>query len=477
MMEQPRTPMPGAELLAQFAAIVGPANALTAPHDQAPYLREWRDHYVGRTPVVLRPSTVAEVSAIMALAHASGTAVVPQSGNTGLVGGQIPFEHGHEVLLNLSRLDRIRAVDASGDTMTVEAGVTLAAVQQAAATAGRLFPLSLASEGSCRIGGVLGTNAGGVGVLAYGNARDLTLGLEVVLADGRMWDGLTALRKDNTGYDLRHLFVGSEGTLGIITAAVLKLFARPTELATAFVGLPSLEAARDLFRHARASCGPALTAFEILPRLGIDFVTRHMPNCRDPLTSSHPWYALVEVSGFAAGTSERLETMLADAMEQGFVADAAVAGSLAQTQAFWALRENMSESQKFEGGSLKHDVSVPIDRIPELVRRTAVLVEQIMPGCRPLPFGHFGDGNIHLNISQPPGMDKATYLARWREITGPIYALVTELNGSISAEHGIGRAKREDLLLVKPPVALDMMRAVKKALDPKGILNPGRIFE
>ncbi len=477
-LEPPRTPAPAAELLASFASLVGPAYAISDPEEQAPYLHEWRDLYVGRTPLVLKPGSVDEVSRILALAHATGTGIVTQSGNTGLVGGQIPWEHGHELVLNLTRLDRIRALDPSGNTLVAEAGVPLQKVQEAADAAGRLFPLSLASQGSCRIGGNLGSNAGGVGVLAYGNARELTLGLEVVLADGRVWNGLKALRKDNTGYDLRNLFIGSEGTLGVITAAVLKLFPKPVELATAFAGLPSLAAARDLFTHVRAGSGPALTAFEIMPRRGIDFVLKHMPGTRDPLGSRHAWYALIELSGHdpAGGTAGRLEALLGSAIEAAIIADAVVASSVAQARDFWRLRELMSETQKFEGGSLKHDVSVPVDRIPELIERGCVLIERAMPGARPLPFGHFGDGNLHFNVSQPLGMDKADYLRHWREVSDPLYALVVELEGSISAEHGVGRAKRDDLPKVKSAVEMDLLRAVKAALDPSGILNPGKML-
>jgi FAD/FMN-containing dehydrogenase len=465
-------------LLARFAAIVGTAHAVTDPAEQAPYLREWRDYYVGCTPLIVKPGSTDEVSRILALAHATRTPVVTQSGNTGLTGGQIPHEDGSEILLNLTRLDRIRSVDPSGNTLVAEAGVPLQRVQEAADAVDRLFPLSLASQGSCRIGGNLATNAGGVGVLAYGNARDLALGLEVVLADGRIWNGLKALRKDNTGYDLRNLFVGSEGTLGVITAAVLKLFPKPVEQATAFAGFSSLEAARGLFMRMRSGTGPGLTAFELIPRLGIEFVVRHMPGRRDPLASAHPWYALIELSGYAPDgrTAEHLGEMLAAAIDAGEIDDAAVASSLSQAKAFWNLRELLSETQKFEGGSIKHDVSVPVDRIPEMVSRGNAEIARVMPGARPLPFGHFGDGNLHYNVSQPIGMDKAAFLASTDVISDPIYALVTQLGGSISAEHGIGRAKRALLASVKSPVELDLMRAIKTALDPLGILNPGKLL-
>ena len=465
-------------LVARFAQIVGPAHALTAPADTKPYTVEWRDLWHGSTPLVLRPRTTAEVSAILKLAHATATPIVAQSGNTGLVGGQVPDDTGEEVIVSLARMNSIRAVDAEGFSLTAEAGVTLKAVQDAADSAGRLFPLSLASEGSCRIGGNLSTNAGGIQVLAYGNARDLTLGLEVVLPDGRIWDGLRALRKDNTGYDLKHLFIGSEGTLGIITAAVLKLFPRPREQATAFVGLASPNDAHALFRHLRETAGPMLTAFELMPRLAIDFLTRHFAKHRDPLAGRHAWYVLTEFSGHTDDGAARatLERALETALGSGEAGDAVVAASLAQSQAFWAMREDLSETQKFEGGSIKHDISVPIAAIPELIARGNAALEHLMPGIRPLPFGHFGDGNLHYNTSEPVGMGRPAFLARADEVSTVIYALVRELGGSISAEHGIGRAKRELLRGVKSEVELAMMRAVKDAFDPNSVLGRGRIF-
>ena len=472
------TEPPSDRLIAAFAAIVGQANALTDPADMAPYLTEWRDLWRGRSRLVLRPRSTAEVSSILRLASETGTPIVPQSGNTGLVGAQTPDQSGREVVLNLARMKSIRSIDAQGYCLVAEAGVTLREVQLAAEGVDRLFPLSLASEGSCRIGGNLSTNAGGIAVLSYGNARDLVLGLEVVLADGRVWDGLRALRKDNTGYDLKHLFIGGEGTLGIITAAVLKLYPRPRETATAFVGLESPEKALHLFDRMRGAAGTGLTAFELMPRLAIDFVTRHFAQHRDPLSGRHAWYVLLEMAGAAGnGATQALaETELAAAIADGTIADVALAGSLGQARAFWGLREDLSETQKFEGGSIKHDVSVPIARIPELIARGNPRLEALMPGIRPLPFGHFGDGNLHYNTSQPMGMDKAAYLARSDEISAVIYDLVIELGGSISAEHGIGRLKRELLMRVKSDVELDMMRKVKAALDPQGILSPGRIL-
>ncbi|AGK59558.1 FAD linked oxidase [Hyphomicrobium denitrificans 1NES1] len=466
------------ELISRFAEIVGPANALTRAEDQAPYLREWRDRYTGKTPVVLRPGTTDEVSRILALANDEAVGVVPQGGNTGLVGGQIPSPEGNQIVLSLARLKKVRDIDAPGGTMIVEAGVTLAEAQAAAEGAGRLFPLSLASEGSAMIGGALATNAGGTAVLAYGNARNLALGLEAVLADGRVWHGLRRLKKDNTGYDLRDLLIGSEGTLGVITAASLKLFPIPAERETAIVALESPAAALRLFRIAEADAGSSLTAFELWAHRAQEFALRYMPNTRDPFIDAHPWYVLIELShgGTGTQTANALESLLMVGHAQGLVRDAALARSLQQAQDFWRLRETFSEAQKGAGGSIKHDISVPIARIPEFLARAAEVVERIAPGARPVPFGHFGDGNLHYNVSQPEGADKAQFLSLWEPMSDAIFELVSELGGSISAEHGIGQMKRDALRLYKSPVELDMMRAIKQALDPKGILNPGKLL-
>jgi FAD/FMN-containing dehydrogenase len=465
-------------LLVRFAEIVGAAHALTRPEDQAGYLREWRDLYVGRTPVVLQPGSTDEVSRILALAHEHGIGVVPQGGNTGLVGGQIPSMRGNEIVLSLSRLKSVRAVDADGGTMIVEAGVTLSEAQSVAEKAGRLFPLSLASEGSAQIGGVLATNAGGTAVLAYGNARNLCLGIEAVLADGRVWHGLRTLKKDNTGYDLRDLLIGSEGTLGVITAAALKMLPRPAEQATAIIALENPEAALQLFRRAEEAAGAALTAFEFWSRLPMDFALEHMPNTRDPFAAKHPWYSLLEISSSEGGgqAASLLEKLLTAAAETGLIRDAALAASLQQSLDFWRLRESFSEAQKGAGGSIKHDISVPIARIPEFLECAAGMVETVCPGARPVPFGHFGDGNLHYNVTQPEGMDKALFVALWEQMSVAVHSLVADMDGSISAEHGIGQMKREALLRCKSPVELDMMRAIKKALDPKGILNPGKVL-
>ena len=471
-----KTLIPG--LIVRFTDIVGEGNALVRPEDQGAYLREWRDRYVGKTPVVLRPGSTEEVSRILALANEHGVGVVPQAGNTGLVGGQIPSARGDEIVLSVSRLKKVRSVDADGGAMTVEAGVTLSGAQAVAEKAGRLFPLSLASEGSAQIGGVLATNAGGTGVLAYGNARNLTLGIEAVLADGRIWNGLRTLKKDNTGYDLRDLLIGSEGTLGVITAAALKMLPRPAEQATAVVALRDPDAALALFRLAEEAAGSSLTAFEFWARRAMDFALAHIPGTRDAFASPHAWYALLEISSGEAGgrAAQQLEALLVSASEKGLIADAAVASSLRQSRDFWRLRESFSEAQKPEGGSIKHDISVPIARIPEFLRRAEAVVQLICPAARPVPFGHFGDGNVHYNVSQPVGMDRAQYLAQWEDMSGAIHGLVASMDGSISAEHGIGQMKREALRRFKSPVELDMMRAIKRVLDPKGILNPGKVL-
>ncbi len=465
-------------LIARFAALVGPAGAITDPEAMAPHLVEWRDRYRGRTPLVLKPGTVEEVSAILRLAQETRTPIVPQGGNTGLVGGQIPHETGGEIVLSLTRLDRIRSVDGETGTMIAEAGVTLAGVQEAAEAAGRLFPLSLASEGTCQIGGNIATNAGGIAALAHGTARNLVLGLEVVLADGRIWDGLRLLKKDNTGYDLKQLFIGSEGTLGVITAAALRLAPRPAERATAFAGLASVRDVARLFSMAEREIGHALTSFEIMGRICLDFVLRHGADTRDPLAEPHAWYVLLEISGLKADGRARslAEDLLTRAMEEGLVRDGVLAGSLAQAQALWRLRELVSEVQKPEGGSIKCDVSVPVSRIPEFIARAGEAVARLLPGARPVPFGHFGDGNIHYNISQPEGGDREAFLERWEEIAGAVHEIVLDLGGSISAEHGIGRMKRHLMPAIKSPVELDLMRRIKAALDAEGILNPGKLL-
>ncbi|WP_029063831.1 FAD-binding oxidoreductase [Labrenzia sp. DG1229] len=462
----------------RFAELIGAANVMTTPEDQVPYLTEWRDLYQGVTPMVLRPGSVEEVNSVMRYAYEHDIKIVPQGGNTGLVGGQIPQETGDEIVLSLSRLNKIRAVDAAGFTITVEAGVVLETLHDEAEKAGRLFPLSLGSQGSCQIGGNISTNAGGTAVLAYGNTRDLVLGLEVVLPTGEIWDGLRTLRKDNTGYDLKQLFIGAEGTLGIITAASLKLFPKPRKLEAAFVGIPDPQAALKLFTMAKAQAGPVLTGFEIMPRVGLEFCLNHLEGARDPLNGTHAWYILLELSSGSDAFPIRdlMESILGEAFEEGLVEDAAFAQNLSQVHDFWHIRHGMSEVQKPEGGSIKHDVSVPVACIPDFLDKAMAAVKAFVPGCRPVPFGHIGDGNIHFNVSQPIDADKDAYLAKWDEMNAVVHGIVHEFGGSISAEHGIGRLKRTLLKDVKSNVELDLMRRLKKDLDPKNLLNPGRIL-
>lgn len=467
-----------AERLRAFIDIVGETNALTSLDDIKPYLTENRGLYHGASPLVLKPGSTAEVSAIMKLASETGTAIVPVSGRTGLVGGQVPREDSQDVLLSLERMNKIREVDPVADVIVADGGAILADVQKAAEAHGRLFPLSLGSEGSCRIGGNLATNAGGTAVLAYGNMRQLCLGLEVVLPTGEIWDGLRRLKKDNSGYDLRDLFIGAEGTLGIITGAVLKMVPRPRGKQVAYVGLASPDAALQLFEKASQRCGSALTGFELMPRIGIEFTTRHIPGVRDPLASIHPWYALVDIStSDSAETAEAMmQELLAEAFEAGLVSDAAIASSIAQQDAFWHLRESMSEAQKPEGGSIKHDVSVPVSRIPAFLKEADAAVHALMPDARICAFGHLGDGNIHYNISQPVGADKAAFIARWREVNAVVHAVVHKHTGSISAEHGVGQLKRDELAASRPAIETELMRRIKQAFDPAGIMNPGKVI-
>jgi FAD/FMN-containing dehydrogenase len=477
-MVTPKHNPPSERTIDALIRIVGTDHAISDGRSMGRYLVEWRDRYRGKAALVLKPGDAGEVSAILKIANETGTAIVPQGGNTGLVGGQIPFESGHEVVVSLERLNRVRDIDLASNTMTVEAGLPLAQAQHVAASAGRLFPLSLASEGSAQIGGVLATNAGGMAVLAYGSARDLALGLEVVLADGRLWNGLKSLRKDNSGYDLKDLIIGSEGTLGIITAAVLRLFPRIVEKVTCMAGLNALETAPDFFGRALECAGPALTAFEIMPRIGLEFVLRHADSVRDPFPSPHQWYALFELTSprETGELTQLAETLLKQGLEAGEIADAVVASSLSQAEALWRLRQLMSEVQKEEGGSIKHDVAVPVARIPEFIARADQLVELMIPGARPVPFGHFGDGNIHYNVSQPPGMERAVFLANWEALNAAVHEIVLDLGGSISAEHGIGRLKRDLLPHAKQPLEIELMRKIKAAFDPNAILNPGKVL-
>jgi D-lactate dehydrogenase (cytochrome) len=463
------------KLLARFAAIVGDKYAITDPQAQTPYLVEMRDLFRGHSPMVLRPGSVAEVAAILQLANETATPIVPQGGNTGLVGGQIP--HHNEIVLSLNRLDCIREVDPTSNTITCEAGVTLQRAREAAATADRLYPQLLPSEGTCTIGGNLSTNAGGTAAIAHGIARAHALGVEVVLADGRVLNDLNKLKKDNTGYDLKNLFIGAEGTLGVITAAVLRLVPRPRSVETAFAGVASAQAALELLGIAQDRTGGDVTSFEIMTRAGIELVLRHAQGCRDPLASPHAWYVLMELSSQQRdGLRALLETVLAEGMERGLVLDATIAESIEQGKAFWRVRETFGEVQRYAGGSIKHDISVPVAAVPAFISEADAAVTALIPGARPLPFGHLGDGNIHYNVNQPVGADKGEFLKRWDEVNAAVFAVVKKYGGSISAEHGVGVMKRDLLPSVKDPVALDLMRSLKRMLDPKGILNPGKVL-
>ncbi|MCX7171864.1 MAG: FAD-binding oxidoreductase [Proteobacteria bacterium] len=471
-----------AKLLESLADIVGAAHVLTAANDMAVYLTDWRGRYTGQALCVVRPGCTAEAARIVAACAAADVAMVPQGGNTGLVGGATPCapaSHPNgEVVVSLARMNRIRAIDIDNNTMTVDAGCILQQVQDAAAAAGRLFPLSLAAEGSATIGGNLSTNAGGVQVLRYGNMRDLTLGLEVVLADGRIWDGLRGLRKDNTGYDLKQLFIGAEGTLGLVTAAVLKLFPQPRAKATAWVALPDPAAAVALLGCLREACGERVSAFEIIGRPALQLVLKHIPAARDPLAAPHDWQVLLELTDADAAIDlgGMLERILARESEAGRLLDAVIAQSEAQAEALWNLRENISESQKIEGLSIKHDISVPVSRIAEFIRRADAVLRQAVPGLRIVCFGHIGDGNLHYNLSQPVSQENAQFIVGQAAANRLVHDLVHELGGSISAEHGLGQLKREEIRRYKGEIEMDMMRAVKAALDPKGLMNPGKLL-
>ncbi len=457
------------ELTRSLAAIVGARHVLTAAADTAPYFRDWRRQFRAAAECVVRPASTAEVAAVVRRCAAEGVAIVPQGGNTGLVGGSVPSGARREIVLALARLNRVRAVDPLNDTITVEAGCVLANVQHAAEEAGRYFPLSLAAEGSCQIGGNLSTNAGGVNVLRYGNAREQVLGLEVVLPDGRVWDGLRGLRKDNTGYDLKQLFIGAEGTLGIITAAVLKLQPLPAATVTAWIALESPARAVELLALLRAQLGDRLSAFELVSRRCLEAVLAHAADARDPLGEPHPWYVLAEAAD--AGSFELLGERLGGALEQaiadGVARDAGVAQSHVQSAALWRLREMIPEAQF---ANVKHDVSVPLSRIAELVERAGAALEAALPGVPVYCFGHVGDGNLHYNVGD------AALLPRREEVNGIVHGEVAALGGSISAEHGLGQLKRAEIARRKDPLELELMRLLKRALDPQGLMNPGKLL-
>lgn len=472
-----KRPPISSKTLDRLCAVVGPSGAIREPNEMAAYLTEWRDRWTGTTPLILRPKSTQEVADIVKICAETNTAIVPQGGNTGLVGGQIPTDT--EILLSLNRLNNIRAVDNLNNSMIVEAGCILTNVQQAAAEADRLFPMSLASEGSAQIGGLLSTNAGGIHVLRYGTMRELVLGLEVVTADGQVWNDLKALRKDNTGYNLRQLFLGAEGTLGIITAASLRLFPRPRDVETVFVAIPNVSAAVKLLSLANRLSGNLASAFELIPRLGLDFVTKHVNEARDPFDEDYPWYLVIEFSSGQAQGSLRptVETFLETAFTDNLILNGVIAQSEQQAEALWLLRERLSEVQKFEGGSLKHDIAVPVSALPDFMTRALEKVAQIVPGIRPVPFGHIGDGNVHFNLSQPKDMNTDEFFTRRDEIAMAVHDIVQTLDGSFSAEHGVGVARLGDMARYKSALDLDLMHRLKNAFDPQGIMNPGKILE
>jgi FAD/FMN-containing dehydrogenase len=464
-----------ADFLQRLHEIVGATHILTAPFDIAPYCTDWRGRYTGQPLCVVKPGTAEDVAAVVQTCAAAGIAVVPQGGNTGLCGGATPV--GGEVLVSLTRLNRVRAIDTDNNTLTVEAGCTLAAVQEAATSAGRLFPLSLAAEGTATIGGNLATNAGGVQVLRYGNARELCLGLEVVLPDGRLWNGLRSLRKDNTGYDLKHLFIGAEGTLGLITAAVLKLYSRPRQVATAWATVATPAEAVALLTRLREKIGGRVTAFELVGRPALELVLRHIPGSRDPLATRSDWQVLIELSDtMESDLDAPLEDTLGEAIEAGEATDAVIAKNESQAQALWQLRENISEAQKIEGLSIKHDISVPVSRLAEFITRADAALASAFPGVRIVCFGHLGDGNLHYNQSKPFAQDNAAFIAQTDAVNRIVHDLAHELGGSISAEHGLGQLKRKEILRYKSTVEMDMMHAIKLALDPHQLMNPGKIL-
>ena len=469
-------------LIAQLRGICGAANVLTHDDpdaDLSAWEQDWRKRSWGRALAVVRPGSTAEVSAVVKACAAHGTSIVPQGGNTGLVVGSVPDDSGTQVVLSLTRMNAVRALDPDNLTMTVEAGCVLQNLQDEAEKAGFLFPLSLAAEGSCTIGGNLGTNAGGTQVLRFGNTRDLCLGLEVVNAQGEVWHGLSGLRKDNTGYDLRHLMIGSEGTLGIITAATMKLYPLPAAQLTAWAAVPSMDAAVQLLGLAHSRLGPGLTGFEVMGQFALSLVDKHYPQQRVPLFTQTPWCVLLENSDSESETHARsqFEALLEAAMEQGCVTDAVVAENIAQARALWHIRESIPLAQAEEGLNIKHDISIPVSRIPAFVQETDALLQREIPGVRLVDFGHLGDGNLHYNVQAPEGGDNKAFLRDWEDkVNTLVFDQVHKFDGSISAEHGVGELKVNKLPTYKDPTALAMMRAVKQALDPHNILNPGKVL-
>jgi FAD/FMN-containing dehydrogenase len=465
-------------LFKQIKSIVGEKNLLITEADVRPYVTDWRGRYVGRAACVVKPATTDEVSALVKLCAETRTRIVPQGGNTSLCGASVPDSLGNAIVLSLSRMNRVREIDPDNNTLTAEAGCVLQMIQQTAQDADRLFPLSLASEGTAKIGGNIATNAGGTGVLRYGNMRELVLGLECVLPNGDIWHGLRGLRKDNTGYDLKQLFIGSEGTLGIITAAVLKLYPQPKARATALVALADVNDGLALLNTIKQNFGDRLTGFEVMMRVCLDLVFQHIPNTHDPFAQKYPWYALVELTDTHAqdDLTEDLQNELVKFMKSRSVQDAVVARSEVQSNQLWHLRENISEAQRLEGISIKHDIAVPVSRVPQFIDETSGALVKHFPGIRIVAFGHMGDGNIHFNCSKPDAQDNAAFIAQTEHVNRVVHDIVHALNGSISAEHGIGQLKRDELLRYKTGLEIEMMRAVKKTFDPNNIMNPGKIL-
>jgi FAD/FMN-containing dehydrogenase len=455
--------------------IVGTAGLITDAADIDPYVRDWRGNYVGKTAVVVRPASTEEVAAVVKLCAETKTPIVPQGGNTGMVGGGVPDGSGNAIVLSLKRMNCIRDIDLANNAMTVDAGCILQTIQNAALEKNRYFPLSLAAEGSCTIGGNLSTNAGGTAVLRFGNARELVLGIEAVTPDGRIWNGLKALRKDNTGYDLKHLLMGAEGTLGIITGAVLKLYPKPQRTCTALVAVPSPGASVELLATIRGAMGDRLTGFELMSRVCVDHVISHVPATAEPFEQRHEWQVLVELTDTLkdAQLEDALATSLEPAFESGLAEDAVIASSESQSQALWSIREHIPEAEKARGKSVKHDISVPISRIAEFIERGDAALSAAFPDAQVICFGHIGDGNLHYNLSFP---GVAPSIEQTRAANDIVYALLDELGGSISAEHGLGQMKREEVTRHKSAVELEMMRAIKCALDPNGIMNPGKVL-
>jgi FAD/FMN-containing dehydrogenase len=465
-------------LFNQIKSIVGEKNLLIDEAEVRPFVTDWRGRYAGRAACVVKPANTEEVAAMVKLCAETKTPIVPQGGNTSLCGGSVPDDSGAAIVLSLSRMNRVREIDADNNTLTVEAGCVLQTIQQTANDADRLFPLSLASEGTAQIGGNIATNAGGTGVLRYGNMRELVLGLECVLPNGDIWHGLRGLRKDNTGYDLKQLFIGSEGTLGVITAAVLKLYPQPKARATALVALADVNDGLALLNTIKQNFGDRLTGFEVMMRVCLDLVFQHIPNTHDPFAQSYPWYALVELTDTHAqdDLTEDLQNALVKFMKSRSVQDAVVARSEAQSNQLWHLRENISEAQRLEGISIKHDIAVPVSRVPQFIGEASNALIKHFPGIRIVAFGHMGDGNIHFNCSKPDAQDNAAFIAQTGQVNRVVHDMVNSLNGSISAEHGIGQLKRDELLRYKSEIEIGLMRAVKKTFDPHNILNPGKIL-